>query len=196
MTSKLLKSLQKIKEKPDINLEEVIKETRDDSLVVITIVCILPFMQPIPLPGLSSFLGLIVFLQGLGLVFSKKPILTIKMKTYKISHDKFNQIYHVAQKVMKLFSLLSLLKHPLAGSRISYIVCGVFMMFASAILSLPLPIPFSNFIPALSILLMAIGLLEEDLLLILSGISISFFLIFLSLYSYQFIYQELLRKGF
>ena len=43
------------------------------------------------------------------------------------------------------------------------------MFLCSALLLLPLPVPFSNSIPAWAIMLMAAGLLERDGLFILGG---------------------------
>lgn len=186
-----MKALDGVRDLPQITLGEIVKKVEEEALVILCLVSILPFMQPIPLPGLSSVLGLIVLLQGLGLMFWSKPLLTKKMNNLNISHDKFEIIYKAAQKFSSFTSKISAFKHPLTNTRPAHILCGLAIVLSAAFLSLPLPIPFSNFIPALSIFLICIGLLEDDIILILMGLGITVTVIWMAMFSYHIIMQQI-----
>lgn len=193
MSIRLIKALEDVRTLPKITLGEIVEHVEGEALLILCLVSILPFMQPIPLPGLSSILGLIVLLQGLGLMISSKPLLTKKMKDLNISHEKFEVIFKAAKKFSTFTSKISAFKHPVTNSRASHVLCGLAIVLSAAFLSLPLPIPFSNLVPALSIFLICIGLLEEDVVLILMGMGITLTVMWMATLSYHFI-SEWLRN--
>lgn len=193
MSNKLLIHLSEVRKLPVITIESLVQKLEGEALLVVCMISILPFMQPIPLPGISTLLGLIVFMQGVGLVFAKGPILTKKMKEATITHEKFDQIYKFAEKFISITDKISLIKHPWSNSRASQTICGVAIILSSAFLSLPLPIPFSNFVPALSIALICIGLIEEDILLIFIGLGITSAVIWMSILSYHILRDQILN---
>ena len=189
MSSKLLIHLEEIRQLPEITLDKLADGLKDQALLVLCLISILPFMQPIPLPGVSTVLGLIALLQGIALMFLKKPILTKKMKVIKISHERFDQIVKAAEKFVCYANKLSIYSHPWVSTRACKILCGAAIVFSSSFLSLPLPIPLSNFVPALSIAFICLGLLEEDLILVLTGLSISFAVIWMAIFSYNLVME-------
>lgn len=190
MTSKLITHLSEVKNLPEITLEKLVDSLKDEALVVVCLIAILPFMQPIPLPGLSTLLGLVALLQGLSLMFLRKPMLTKRMKEIKISHEKFELIYKAAEKFTKIADKISVFNHPWTNSRLCHFICGLAIAMSAAFLSLPLPIPFSNFVPALSIALICLGLLEEDIFLLIIGLSITFSVIWMGVFSYHLIAEK------
>ena len=193
MSNKLITHLAEVRLLQEITLQKLVDCLKGEALVVLCLVGILPFMQPIPIPGLSTLLGLVVFMQGIGMIFWSKPLLTQKMKTVTISHEKFEMIYRAAEKFGHFTSKLSLFKHPWTNSKASHVVCGVAIVISSAFLSLPLPIPFSNFVPALSIALICVGLLEEDIMLILVGLCITLSVIWMGIFSYHLLRDQILN---
>lgn len=193
MSNKLITHLAEVRLLQEITLQKLVDCLKGEALVVLCLVAILPFMQPIPIPGLSTLLGLVVFMQGLGMIFWSKPWLTERMKSVIISHEKFEMIYRAAEKFGRFTSKLSLFKHPWTNSKASHVVCGVAIVISSAFLSLPLPIPFSNFVPALSIALICVGLLEEDIMLILVGLCITLSVIWMGIFSYHLLRDQILN---
>lgn len=191
MSARLLKALEDVRDLPVITLGKIVEHVEGEALLIVCLVSILPFLQPIPIPGLSSILGLIVLLQGIGLMFWSKPLLTKKMRTLNISHERFEIIYKAARKFSSFTSKISAFKHPMANTRVSHILCGIAIVLSAAFLSLPLPIPFSNLVPALSIFLICIGLLEEDLVLILIGWGITATVLWMAMFSFHLIAEKL-----
>ena len=191
MSVRLMKALEDVRGMSHITLGNIVEKVQEEAIVILCLVSILPFMQPIPIPGLSSILGFVVLLQGFGLMMWSKPLLTKKMKSLNISHDRFEIIYKAANKFSSFTSKISAFKHPYTNTRPAHILCGFSIVLSAAFLSLPLPIPFSNFIPALSIFLICIGLLEDDLVLILMGLGITITVIWMAMFSYHIIMQQI-----
>jgi hypothetical protein len=190
MSDRLIKALDDVRDIPHITLGKIVEHVEGEALLILSLVSILPFMQPIPIPGLSSVLGFIVLLQGLGLMIWSKPLLTKKMKNLNITHEKFEIIYKAAKKFSGFTSKISAFKHPITNSRASHILCGFAIVLSAGFLALPLPIPFSNLVPALSIFLICIGLLEEDFILITIGLGITLTVIWMAMFSYHIIMEK------
>jgi|SRR5690606_13351404 len=191
MSVRLIKALDSVKELPEISIGKIVAHIENEALLILCLVSILPFLQPIPLPGLSSILGAVALLQGLALIFIDRPLLTKKMKSLKISHEKFEVIYRAAVKFSRFTSKMSVMKHSIIVSKVSRMICGTAIVLSAAFLSLPLPIPFSNFIPALSIFFICIGLLEEDFILVLTGLGITFTVGWMAIFSFHLIRDQL-----
>lgn len=189
MSERLINAMDQVKSLPNITLGEIVDRIEGEAILILCLVSIMPFMQPIPIPGLSSVLGLIVLLQGLGLIFWGKPLLTKKLRKVVIAHEKFELIHKVAIKFNRITSKISAFKSPLVTTRICHVICGISIVLSAAFLSLPLPIPFSNLIPALSIFLICVGLLEEDIVLLIIGHLITFVVMVMAFYSYHLIME-------
>lgn len=190
MSSKLLVHLAEVRTLPVITLGNLADCLKEDALLVVCLISILPFMQPIPIPGLSTILGLVALMQGLGLMFIHKPLLTKRMKEVTISHEKFEIFYKAAERFTNFTDKIAVASHPWTNSKASRFLCGFSIALSSAFLSLPLPIPFSNFVPALSIALVTLGLLEEDIILVIIGLSITVAVIWMGVLSYHLLAEE------
>ena len=192
MSNKLIKALEKVKSDSKITLGELADELKNDAQIIISLVCILPFMQPIPVPGLSSLLGAVIILQGIGLIFWDKALLTEKLREIEIDPKKFDLIYKAAKKFTVLTNKLASFPMPkIVLSRANRIITGIWIILMAAFLSLPLPIPFSNFMPALSIFFLCVGMLEEDLVLIICGQMVAIVLAVLIYLSGSLIFEKM-----
>lgn len=133
-----------------------------DGHYVLMLFLILPFLQPIPLFGLSMPFGLLISVIAV-LAFLGKPTwiparwadLTLKASTVK----------RIAEGSERVFEKLGFLLHP----RMHHFFQGPFRMINvslvvlnAALLALPIPIPFSNTLPAWMILFQTLAHLEDD----------------------------------
>jgi hypothetical protein len=130
----------------------------------------LPFITPIPLPGLSTPFGLAIALIALRLSLGQRPWLSMRLQRKTLPAGFITQVFAVAEKVLRFFEkflrprLTFLSDTPLLAQ-----LHAVLMLVAALALLLPLPIPFTNSFPAWTILLVAAGLLERDGGFILGG---------------------------
>src|SRR5690606_5931108 len=118
MNSKLMTALEQVKNLPIITLGHIVDHIESEALLILCLISILPFMQPIPIPGLSSVLGLIVALQGIGLLFYGKPLLTKRLREVVITREKFELIHRAALKFTTFTAKISTFRHPIASSRV------------------------------------------------------------------------------
>lgn len=190
MSERLIKAIDEVKDLPEITLGAIVDRIGDESLLIVSLIAIIPFLQPVPIPGLSTLLGFVVFLQGLGMVILGKPLLTKRMRDTRITKEKMAMIHKAAIKLDKFTSKISVFKHPVISSRGVHIVSGVTIALSALFLSLPLPIPFSNFVPAICIFFICAGLLECDIMLVIFGHLIAATLLWMGIASFQLIAEK------
>lgn len=128
----------------------------------------LPFIQPLPMMGLSTVFGGIIILLSAFMAFEKPPWLPNKFMT---KHIKHSLVVSSCDALIKLLSKTEKLVRPRFNFWFKLPPVRMFNAFLIAffafLLALPLPIPFSNSVPAYFMILNAIGILEDDGVLIL-----------------------------
>lgn len=140
-------------------------------MVTLTLVFALPFVQPIPVPGLSIILGIVIMALGLKMVFGDHGQLPefIRKKTLEPA-----TVQKMARSGRKVFSKLE----KLFRKRLYFLlrqpwnqVAGLSLIASGIAMALPLPpvILFSNSLPAIAVILICLGVIERDGLFILAG---------------------------
>lgn len=146
-----------------LTLREVIFALGGRAYSLLLILLALPFITPVPLPGLSTPFGLAIALIALRLALGQRPWLPKKLQRRTIPSAFFDTLVRVAAKVIRF--LEKLLRPRLAiVTEFGWArqVHALLMLLAALALLLPLPIPFTNSFPAWVVLMMAGGLLERD----------------------------------
>ena len=157
-------------ESREYTLSSLVHHLGESALMMICVIAITPFLQPIPLPGISTVLGAIIIFQGIGLVFNSKIILTKKMQQVVISKEKIELLKNTSIKILNLiYPFIKSRGEKYVSLNTTRITTGINITLLAIFLSLPLPIPTSNFLPAVGILALCLGVLERDLILILIG---------------------------
>lgn len=167
-TSEFLDHVIKAKTSNRISIDELKISLHERGFGILLIIFALPMSIPIPyVPGITTFFACpLVFLSlqmMLGFEFPWLPKWlskqSIKRSTLRVILTKSSPILKKVEKLLKprLLSFSSVSATKIIG----------FLSFLSA-LSIALPFPFTNFIPALSIVIMSLGLLSKD------GITIAF----------------------
>ncbi len=132
----------------------------------------LPFAFPIAIPGLSIPFGIVIMLLGLRITFGMKPSLPGFILRREVSQAMLERIVGYGLKLAtKMEKLVKPRMHFLQRWPGMINLIGLGIASGGFLLSLPLPplIPFSNTIPAVSVLLLTAGLMERDGLLVLFG---------------------------
>lgn len=153
-----------------VTLREVMAVLHGRGYLLLIMLLALPFSVPLPLPGLSTPFGLVIALIGLRLVLGQKPWLPARLLDTALSPKLFVRVFAGTRKIM---SAIEFFLKPrllwLTGSTVLQQLHAVPIFLAAVLLLLPLPVPFSNSLPAITILLTAAGLLERDGLIIMAG---------------------------
>lgn len=153
-----------------VTLREVIYTLRGRAYTLLLLLLALPFITPIPLPGLSTPFGLAIAFIALRLALGQRPWLPMKLQRKELPPGFFAKVFAFAAKVL---AFLEKFLRPrwavLTGHTVLLRLHALFVLVAGIVLLAPLPIPFTNSFPAWAIVLIAGGLLERDGLFILLG---------------------------
>ncbi len=153
-----------------VTLREVFSLLHGRGYVLLMMMLALPFCTPVPLPGLSTPLGLIIGIIALRLALGQKPWLPAKLLDTRLPPALFKRVFVVTRRVISWFErVLRPRLLWLSAPQWSQQLHAVPIVICATLLLLPLPVPFSNSIPAWAIMFMAAGLLERDGFFILSG---------------------------
>lgn len=146
----------------DPTLKEIVTIFGLDGHYILIAFLIIPFLQPIPLMGLSTPFGGLIAIIAILAYLNKPAILPQKWAHKKIPAKTVSRIAESSERV---FEKLTLILHPrwtFLFRRPFNFVSMVLLVANAILLALPLPIPFSNAIPAWMIAFQALAHLEED----------------------------------
>jgi len=146
-----------------VPLREVLEVMQNRGYTVLLILLAFPFCTPIPLPGVSMPFGLVIAFIGLRLTLGQKPWLPARLLDTQLPSKYFTRLLVATRR---LVHWLEWLLKPRLGYLFHWSPArhgiGAMILVCGFLLMLPLPIPFSNGLPALTILLLASAMLEED----------------------------------
>lgn len=153
-----------------VPLREVIFVLRQRAYLLLIVLLALPFIQPVPLPGLSTPLGLAIVLIALRLSLGQRPWLPMKIQRAKLPAGFFGKVLTITQRLLRFLESVLRPRWPaVTGTALLNQIHAIVILASALILLLPLPIPLSNLLPAWAIFLLACGLLERDGLFIALG---------------------------
>ena len=162
-----LDAIKKLCLNSDPTLKDIFEVFGPDGHYVFILFLTLPFLQPIPLPGLSIPFGLLIAIVGIFGFFEKPPFVPERWARLKLTSQS---VLKIAAASEAIFAKLT----PVLHSRLIFFTRGPFrtfnmilLVFNAILLALPLLIPFTNGLPALVIFLQILGILEEDGIFIL-----------------------------
>ena len=142
----------------------------DRGFNVLLVLAALPFLIPITLPGLSVPFGLVVTLIGAHFAAGLRPWLPQKLLARELPPEFLARVLASAARIVN--ALERVLRPRLVFVHNQFIfrrLAGVLIAVSGIYLLLPLPIPFTNTLPAWTILFLAAGALERDGLFFLAG---------------------------
>ncbi|MEY3902579.1 MAG: hypothetical protein RL189_1885 [Pseudomonadota bacterium] len=135
------------------------------------IVFSVPFLQPVPLPGLSTPVGLAMATLAILRVAGRSHVaLPKRLRERRIDAETMDKILGYSEKMLialgrvphwDLGRIGRLLAQPRALS--------AHIAFMALLLSLPLPIPFSNTVPAWGIVFASLAMIEANGIYILAS---------------------------
>ena len=141
----------------------------------------LPFVTPIPLPGVSIPFGLAVALLGRGLVLGRAPWLPRWLLQRELPPRFLASLLGAASRVVRGLEYLLRPRLPFIARHPGFQkFAGLLTVLSGLMLMLPLPLPLSNSLPAWTVILFAAGALGRDGLFYLAGcaafaVSVAFF---------------------
>jgi len=153
-----------------VTLGEVVTVLRGRAYLLLVALIALPFLTPIPMVGLSTPFGAAIALVALRLSLGLKPWLPARLLQRELPPGFFGRLLSLAAGIVRGLERLLRPRWPGLTAHDALLQLHAFAMLLCALaLMLPLPIPFTNSLPAWAILLLAAGLLERDGVAIVLG---------------------------
>jgi hypothetical protein len=153
-----------------MTLRALLHALGERGLLIACIIFALPSLLPIPIPGMSVPQGVIIFLIGLGVLFNRSPFLPDRLLEFRIAH---RNLFLILEKGVKLFARVEKFSYPRMGlftnGPMARSINGALLVVGALLLGAPLPIPFSNVLPAYGILFLAFGDMQRDGWLVIAG---------------------------
>ncbi len=129
----------------------------------VAIFLVLPFLQPIPLPGLSNAIGVLLAIIGAFVALQRPPWIPKTLARMEVEPET---VLRICRRLERLLGAIEHVVRPRAqwlfARRWFRVLNGTIWILHALVFSLPLPIPLTNTFPAVVILLLALGILEED----------------------------------
>ncbi len=166
-TSKLLEKIKDHKGE-SISFGELVERLREGGFALLLIIFSSPTALPLPAMGIATVLSVPIMLISIQILIGKShPWLPNWLRNKKI---KMSSMIKIINKINPyIIKVESLLKPRISflSTKIGHHIIGLACVICA--LSVALPLPFTNTIPSIGILIMAIGLLERDGLAIIGG---------------------------
>lgn len=154
-----------------ITLRQLLTLIGEQGILLLCVVLTLPFLIPVSIPGVSTLFGIVIILLGISLVLNRLPWIPARLMDRPISNahlvptlEKGIDLFHRIERWMRprLTQVTQgAMVNRLNGSALS--AGGVLLLFPLSF------IPFSNTLPAVAILLLALGMLQRDGYFIIGG---------------------------
>ena len=154
-------------------LSEILAATQGRGFNLLLLVIGLPFLTPIPLPGLSTPFGFVVLLIGARLALGHRPWLPQNILHRKLPARFIARLLGAASRIVRWLEVLLRPRLDFLHERWIYRrIAGTLILISGFLLLLPLPIPLSNSLPALTVVLLAAGAMERDGVFFLAGCAV------------------------
>ena len=172
-----------------IQVKDIISTLSLKGYATLLVLLSLPFCSPLQIPGVSTPFGVLIAFLGLRMMFGKELWLPQFLLDKTMSSLTVSKVIHYVLKVVNFLQkfLKERLSH-LATSLVFEKFTGFVIFILAIFLSLPLPIPLTNFFAAVPIVCLGLGLLENDGVMILIGYFLAFicYLTFALLFIFSF----------
>ena len=136
---------------------------------LIALVFSLPFLLPVPLPGLSIIFGSVIALVGSAIALGERPWLPRLLRKRRLPSKTLVKVFAGGMRISrKLERWIRPQGKWFADAWVLKRVNGAFIALAGGLLALPLP-PGTNFPPASVIILLTLGTIEENAFFVVAG---------------------------
>jgi hypothetical protein len=155
-----------------VTLVEILNLVGRDSLMLLTVFLSLVFLIPVSIPGVSTLFGAAILLIGVNRLFGRSLWLPKSFRNRIVSTDKLRA---ALQRALVWFHRLERMSRPhrlkrLTSDGLMQILNNCALILGAILLMAPFGlVPFSNTLPAIAIIFLAIGLLQRDGVCILLG---------------------------
>ena len=149
-------------------LRELFESVAPHAYMLMILILVAPFMQPIPLPVVSTPVGAVVALLGLQMFLGLKAWLPEKLLKVRLAPRTMLLVVAASTKILRWMEKLT---KPRLGVLVNWWPARKFALFMVVVggLVLMMPPPIFNIMPAWFTALLVVGILERDGAFVLAG---------------------------
>lgn len=153
-----------------LTLSQLLGRLGERGQLILCMVSTIPFLLPVSIPGTSTPFGALIVLIAIGLAMERSPWLPPRLMSRRLA---MHHLVPMLERGSRLFARLERIIRPRLLPLTHRATIGRFNVallgFAGLLLMAPLPLPFSNTLPAYAALCLAMGSLERDGYAVLAG---------------------------
>ncbi len=152
-----------------ITLSELLYNLRHRGFGLLMLVLVLPNCVPIPIPpGGSTLLSIPLFIVAFQMIWGRNaPWLPKWLRRKSLDRKTLNKVAMLAAPKLRKIERLLHPRFEFTTSKSGERIIGAFWLLFT--ISIAVPLPMTNFIPGIGILVMALGLLGRDGLVVIIG---------------------------
>ena len=158
---------------PDaLSLQELLDVFSDEGLLLLTILLTLIFLIPVSIPGVSTVFGAAILLIGISRLIGRPLWLPARLRRRALPADRLRPGLTAGLVWVRRMEKISRPHRlrPLVDGALPRLFNNLAFILASVLLMAPFGlVPFSNTLPALALLLYAIGFIQRDGVAVLLG---------------------------
>lgn len=152
----------------DITVRSMVHAFGERAFGFLTLVFALICIIPLPIPGIHMILSIPLFYLSLQQMIGRREVwFPNRILDYKIPRKAFEDMSHKAIPWIIKIEKISKPRLTFLTTRWWFCFFGAIIFYITAFLSIPLPL--TNLVPAIGIVIMAIGLLNRDGVMLLIG---------------------------
>ncbi|MBI1207190.1 MAG: exopolysaccharide biosynthesis protein [Azospirillum sp.] len=151
----------------EVSVSDLIGALEDRAFGVVLLLFALPNCLPVP-PGLASIFGLPLIFFGFQLVArSPHPWLPGAISRRRLNRQQMIQVVTRAGAVLRLLERVCRPRLVMLAGAVAERVIGWYIVLLA--ISIAIPLPLTNFLPAMGIAVISLGLIEEDGIAVIVG---------------------------
>lgn len=165
-------TLIKLAEKPEggkTKVSDIMAEFHENGILLALVFFALPVAIPLPYPpGFTTIMGIPLMILSIQMLIGSKQVkLPARVNSYEIQNSTLKMI---SNKIVPLLKTLEKYMKPRFGFAKS-VYCEQFVGFFCLIaaVAVAIPLPLTNAVPAMGIVIMTLGLLNRDGVVIIAG---------------------------
>lgn len=167
-TSELLQNVLQQQSGDTVRLGELIQSLGSRAFGPTLLICALPEALPLPIAGVSAIIGTPLFIFSLQLLLGyPSPRIPKWLSNRSLKRKDFEKIVRQILRYLHRFEKVIRPRWQFATTPI--VERGLGALFLVLAIVIMLPIPFGNFLPAIAIVVMSLGLIEADGVLVVVG---------------------------
>lgn len=145
-------------------LRQVLALLGEQGLLVACAFLTLPFLIPVSIPGVSTVFGIAIILLGVAVTLNRVPWLPSRVADRQLDATKLRPTLEDGARFVARFDrFIRPRLLTVTGSALLNRIHGLSLIFGAVLLIMPFGlVPFSNTLPALAILFLALGIIQRD----------------------------------